>query len=215
MKPKRIILIRHGQSLGNLDKSIYAKLPDYKLPLTEKGKTQAELCGKTLRNITKKESCMFYVSPLWRTRETYKGILNSFDKKLILKIEEPRIREQEWGHLKSVEECNRIDKERDEFGPFYYRIPNGESAADVYDRVSDFCGTLHRDFKKSNFPNNCIIVTHGMTIRLFLMKWFHWIVEDFDNLKNPDNCDIIILERKENDKYKLISKLKKTGLNEN
>lgn len=209
MKPNRIILIRHGESIGNIDKSVYSRLPDYKLPLSKNGKIQAEDCGKNLKNITKNESCMFYVSPLWRTRETYQGIVNSFDKKSILNTEEPRIREQEWGHLKSVEECNRIDKERDEFGPFYYRIPNGESAADVFDRVSDFCGTLHRDFEKQDFPDNCIIVTHGMTIRLFLMKWFHWIVEDFDNLKNPDNCAIIILEKNENDKYELISKLKK------
>jgi len=215
MKPKRIILIRHGQSLGNIDKSIYSKLPDYKLPLTEEGKTQADNCGIKLKKTTKNEKCIFYVSPLWRTRETYQGIVKSFDKSLIDTIEEPRIREQEWGHLKSKKECKRIEKARDKFGPFYYRIPDGESAADVYDRVSDFCGTLHRDFEKIDFPDNCIVVTHGMTIRLFLMKWFHWIVEEFDNLENPDNCDIIILEKGENEKYKLISELKKRKSNGN
>lgn len=209
MKPKRIILIRHGQSEGNVDQRVYATTPDYKLPLTKKGFEQAESCGKNLKEITKEESCFFYVSPLWRTRDTYNEIIKSYNENLIEKREDPRIREQEWGHLKDEVECKRIDKERDEFGVFYYRIPDGESAADVYDRVSDFYGTLHRDFEKESFPENCIVVTHGMTIRLFLMKWFHWTVEDFHALKNPKNCAVIVLEKKGDGKYELITEIEK------
>ena len=209
MKPKRIILIRHGESLGNRDKSIYNELPDHRLPLTEKGKAQAENCGKALKDITKDETCFFYYSPLTRTRETLQEILKSFDQSPIVKREEPRIREQEWGHYRPVEKSIEIDKERDKYGTFYYRIPDGESAADVYDRVSDFFGTLHRDFKKCCFPENCILVTHGMTIRLFLMKWFHWDVDKFETLVNPINCAIIILERRENGKYVLTYELEK------
>ncbi len=29
MKPKRIILIRHGESEGNTDRNIYSQKPDY------------------------------------------------------------------------------------------------------------------------------------------------------------------------------------------
>ena len=42
MKPKRIILIRHGESEGNLDKGVYAQKPDYSLLLTELGHRQAQ-----------------------------------------------------------------------------------------------------------------------------------------------------------------------------
>ena len=70
MKPKRIILIRHGESEGNINEGIYAIKPDYQLRLTEKGFEQAENCGKQLKEITKDENCFFYVSPLWRTRDT-------------------------------------------------------------------------------------------------------------------------------------------------
>ncbi len=209
MKPKRIILIRHGESIGNVDKSVYAEIPDYKLTLTTLGRQQAEGCGAYLKSITKDESCFFYVSPLWRTRETYMQVLKSFSDVLIDKREEPRIREQEWGHLKNINECIAIETERDNYGTFYYRIPDGESAADVYDRVSDFCGTLHRDFEKIDFPDNCIIISHGMTIRLFLMKWFHWTVEEFEKLKNPENCCVIVLLKDGDNKYELNSELKK------
>ncbi len=209
MKPKRIILVRHGESAGNVDRGVYERIPDYKIPLTQRGREQAYACGLELKAITGNESCFFYVSPLWRTRETFAQIQRNYDGVPQQVREEPRIREQEWGHLKNLAECMRIDQERDHYGTFYYRIPDGESAADVYDRVSDFFGTLHRDFEKPDFPENCVIVTHGMTIRLFLMKWFHWSVEYFEMLRNPKNCAVFVLERNEAGKYMLLTEPEK------
>ena len=40
-QPKRIILIRHAESIGNIDSSVYAHIPDNKLDITEGGKQQA------------------------------------------------------------------------------------------------------------------------------------------------------------------------------
>ena len=34
--PKRIILLRHGESLGNIDDTAYANIPDWKIPLTRR-----------------------------------------------------------------------------------------------------------------------------------------------------------------------------------
>lgn len=207
MKPQRIFLVRHGQSQGNVDTSMYSHTPDYKLELTEIGMNQAIEAGKELKHLIGSESVKFYISPLWRTRSTFKGILQSFKKNEFEYIEDPRIREQEWGHLKSVEESARVNKERDDYGTFYYRIPDGESGADVYDRVAAFMETLHRDFKKADCPNNIVIVTHGLAIRLFLMKWFHWTVEEFSQMKNPYNCQIFELEKNDRDKYTLLTKV--------
>jgi broad specificity phosphatase PhoE len=211
MKPKRIILIRHGESQGNVDDSIYNIKPDYTLELTESGKCQAKNAGKELKEIVGNESLFFYVSPLWRTRETFENIAQSFHNSQYQYREEPRLREQEWGHLRSVEESEKINQERDEYGTFYYRIPDGESAADVYDRVSDFFGTLYRDFEKADFPENVCVVTHGMTMRLFLMRWFHWTVEKFEGLGNPHNCQLLILEKNVHNKYELTTPLKTTS----
>ena len=77
----------------------------------------------------------------------------------------------------------------------------------MYDRVSIFLETLHRDFRKSDYPENVLIVTHGVTLRLFLMRWFHWSVEEFELLRNPLNCQIVIMQKDSNDKYNLISEL--------
>lgn len=167
MKPKRIILIRHGESEGNVNKRIYNQKPDYALLLTDKGKQLAAAAGILVKELVNDEKIKFYVSPLFRTRQTFNQISKHFPETQYEWREEPRLREQEWGHLRTVEECIEIEKLRDDYGTFYFRIPDGESAADVYDRVSDFFNTLYRDFEKKDYPDNAIMITHGMGIRLF------------------------------------------------
>ena len=209
MKPNKIILIRHAESEGNADRKIYSSKPDYKLALSEKGKLEAQKAGKNLKEIIHNSSIQVYCSPFYRTRETWNIIKEELNSNSINYKEDPRIREQEWGHFRSFELNEEIVKERDEFGLFYFRIPDGESGADVYDRVSDFVGSMFRNFQKKDFAEIVVLVTHGMTLRIFLMKWFYWTVEEFENLKNPKNCEIIILEKNKNDKYQLISELEK------
>lgn len=36
-RPKRIVLVRHGESQGNVDDAIYETVPDHALSLTPKG----------------------------------------------------------------------------------------------------------------------------------------------------------------------------------
>jgi broad specificity phosphatase PhoE len=209
MKPHRIILIRHGESQGNHNREIYATIPDYALELTEKGKEQASSAGRKLKQMIGDESVFFYISPLWRTRMTFEEIAHEFDQDQFRYREEPRIREQEWGHLRNLDDNEVIDEARNTFGSFYYRIPEGESAADVYDRISDFFGTLHRDFEKDHFPQNVIIVTHGMTLRLFLMRWYHWTIEEFDEYANLQNGEFVVMEKKDDNKYHLMTEMRK------
>jgi broad specificity phosphatase PhoE len=213
MKPNRIILIRHGESEGNLDRNTYAEKQDYKLLLTPLGEEQADEAGKKLKSIIGHERILFYLSPLWRTRMTFEHVAKHFDKEQYRWKEDPRLREQEWGHFRDLKANIQIDDERNKFGTFYYRIKDGESCADVYDRVSDFMHSLYRDFEKHYFPENAVIVTHGMTLRLFLMRWFHWTVEEFETLRNPKNAEIIVMELEpQNGKYKLITELKRKNI---
>jgi len=209
MKPKKIILIRHGESEGNQDTSLYETIPDYALKLTQQGISQARQAGREIKPLIGDESTYVYLSPFIRTRETFEHIRESIGENIIKANEDPRIREQDWGHLRHPDDNKEIMKTRDEFSTFYYRIPDGESGADVYDRVSTFLDTLHRDFEKHNFPENVLIVSHGLTIRLFLMRWFHWNVEEFESLHNPKNCQIIIMEKQIDNHYTLLSELSK------
>lgn len=59
----------------------------------------------------------------------------------------------------------------------------------MYDRLSVFEDHLTRDMIMGRFQNcNLILVTHGLTLRIFLMRWFHWGVEEFLEVFNPKNC---------------------------
>lgn len=124
--------------------------------------------------------------------------------------EEPRLREQDFGNFQpDSKEMTRMWHERAEYGHFFYRIPNGESAADAYDRVSGFNETLWRSFGEQDFASVCVLVTHGLMTRVFLMKWYHWSVEYFEDLRNINHCEFIVMQMNpENGKYVLKNQLR-------
>jgi broad specificity phosphatase PhoE len=187
MRPHRIILIRHAETEANVDGRLYAIKPDHAMELTVRGHEQAGHAGESLRATLDDERTRVYLSPYVRTRQTLAGLALG---DLVDRVyEEPRLREQEWGNFQDNDLIAKARQERDEFGHFYYRFPHGESGADVYDRVSTFLETLYRDFEKSDYPDNVLLVTHGLTMRLFCMRWFHWSVEFFESLNNPDYCE--------------------------
>jgi broad specificity phosphatase PhoE len=205
MKPDRIILGRHGQSEGNVDKKLLATKPDYALELTPLGWRQGDAMGAELLRMLGHETVFWYNSTYFRTRQTFIAARRHFPTPY-RKYEDPRLREQEWtGKLRNAPDYNESEVElaRDQYGHFYYRLP-GESCADVFDRVGDSMITLHRDFKKSNFPKNAVIICHGMTMRVYLMRWFHLPVEQFEQLANPSNCGMYVLAlNKKTGKYEL------------
>ncbi|KAJ0494838.1 putative phosphoserine phosphatase [Helianthus annuus] len=210
--PKRIILVRHGESAGNLDGSAYATTPDYKIPLTEAGIQQAKEAGKKIRDVISesgKWKACFYVSPYERTRSTLREIGRSFPRKRVIGVkEECRIREQDFGNFQITERMKIIKETREKFGRFFYRFPEGESAADVFDRVSSFLESLWRDIdtRLHHDPSddlNIIIVSHGLASRVFLMKWFKWTVEQFEYLNNLNNCEFRVMQLGDSGEYSL------------
>lgn len=194
MKPHRIILIRHGESCANTDESMFASQPDYTIELTEKGLEQARTAGRKLKELVGNETCYFYVSPFWRTRSTFEQVAAALPRHQFIYSEEPRLREQEWGYLRTYSELIRLKEDRKKYGIFYYRFPGGEAGTDVYDRINDLLGSLHRDFLSDDYPQNCVLITHSLAIRLFVMRWFHLTVEEFEQMQSPANGELVVLE---------------------
>lgn len=77
-------------------------------------------------------------------------------------------------------------------GRFYYRHTGGESPADCYDRTWAFLESMMRSVSR-NPVRNIVIVTHGMTIRCFVMRFLHLSVEQFESMENPLNGSIVTL----------------------
>lgn len=207
MKPKQIILVRHGESTGNTDPMQYNSVPDYKLPLTHNGWMQAYSAGREIKELIGNESLHVYLSPWTRARETFMAIKEAVEPNIIKTYEDPRIREQDWGHYRHPDDALKMMDIRNEYGTFFYRMDDGESCADVFDRISTFFETMFRDFERPDYANNTLIVTHGMTLRVILMRWFHWTYEEFEDVRNPKNCQIVIMEQNQQGKYALITPL--------
>ena len=205
-RAERIILVRHGQSAGNIDESTYVSTADWRIPLTEQGHQQAKNAGAIIADLLGEDGRIFtYVSPYERTRQTLKGIMSELPTNQVAGVrEEPRIAEQQFGNFQNVEQVQIAKKERTKFGRFFYRFPNGEAGFDVYSRVTSFISTIMRDSnqlraEEANFDKiNICIVTHGLTLRLFLMRWFQYSVSEFEESFNPDNGSVVVLLRKTN-----------------
>lgn len=220
-KPRMIMLIRHAQSEGNKNREIHQTIPDHRVKLTPEGHRQAHEAGSKLRALLRPDDTIhFFTSPYRRTRETTEGILQSltsdspspspFPRHTIKVYEEPRLREQDFGNFQPCSaEMERMWLERADYGHFFYRIPNGESAADAYDRISGFNESLWRLFGENDFASVCVLVTHGLMTRVFLMKWYHWSVEYFEDLRNINHCEFVIMKLNEdNGKYVLQNQLR-------
>ncbi|KAI4326917.1 hypothetical protein L6164_019435 [Bauhinia variegata] len=217
-RPRRIILVRHGESEGNVDESIYTRVADPKIGLTNKGKAQAEETGKKMKDMIEKNSShdwklYFYVSPYRRALQTLQCLARPFQRSHIAGLrEEPRLREQDFGNFQNREKM-RVEKTmRSLYGRFFYRFPDGESAADVYDRITGFRETLRTDINigrfqppaEQNTEMNLVIVSHGLTLRVFLMRWYKWTVHQFEGLHNMGNGNMLVMERGFGGRYSLL-----------
>jgi len=214
--PSKLIMVRHGQSEGNVDEELYSKIPDNAMRLTKLGWEMARMAGKALREqLPEGETIHFVVSPYTRTVETFHGLASAWcdpqefnhitnrNKRLkawysrlmesgLTWHEDPRIREQDFGNYQDPNIIKKAKRERYKFGTFYYRFPHGESASDVFDRVSTFLDSLWRSFE-SGRAQNYVLVTHGISIRVFLARYFRYSIDQFNLLANPQNCEMIIL----------------------
>ncbi len=200
-RPRRIVLLRHGESLANLDGAVYEHTPDHAIALSPTGTEQSRKAGVTLRETFGEGDVQVYVSPYVRAHQTLRGL--AIDDLVTRVSEEPRLREQDWANYQDSEDIARQKQLRDSYGHFFYRFTDGESGADVYDRVSSFLETLHRQFARHDYPENALLVTHGLTMRLFCMRWFHWTVEYFESLRNPGNAETRTLVLGSDGKYTL------------
>ncbi len=68
---------------------------------------------------------------------------------------------------------------------------------------------MWRDFRKDDFPDNVGIFSHGLAIRVLLMRWFHWPYEEYEKLRNPKNGAIITMELDSTGRYVLKTHLEK------
>jgi broad specificity phosphatase PhoE len=196
-----IKLVRHGESEANTGKVSSLEVGDHAIPLSARGHEQARGVGRRLGRefVT---GALVYTSPYRRTRETLASILDGAgvprgegasgagagSAREPRVYEDPRLREVEHGY----DEVAPQEELRKRHGRFDYRFRGGESPADCYDRTSNFLESMMRQAERKS-ASRVLIVTHGLLIRCFVMRFLHLSVEEFDALANPHNCAIVTL----------------------
>lgn len=196
--PETIIMVRHGESEGNADTTLYRTKPDNLIELTDQGIEQALAAGERIRKIIGPDARVhLYVSPFVRTRQTAAYLRKAINSNIVMTDLDSRIREQEFGNLQGDEHLQQ--REDQEFvGRYFYRFPTGESGADVFDRATNWWDNtipvinMQRGIKS---VDTVIVVSHGLTMRFILMHLNHWSVSTFHSVWNANNCDIYVLKK--------------------
>jgi 2,3-bisphosphoglycerate-dependent phosphoglycerate mutase len=197
----RVLLIRHGESEGNLNKAVYFEKPDHAIDLSDRGREQAVQCGRLLRERLDFTPQRFWVSPYARTRQTLAGILQSYPGADVR--ESVHLVEQQFGLFDGYPEEDlpktfpvehaHYQKAEDFEGRFWARMPLGESRFDVCQRVHQFFGSVQRDNDRHGI-RDIAVVSHGVTIRAFIMMWCHKPWEWLENEPNPKNCSAQLID---------------------
>lgn len=190
-----IKLVRHGQSEANAGIVNSTAIGDANVKCTTIGLQTAQDAGKFIGHKFLLQS-LLYCSPYLRCKQTLHAIIdgsNAISHGNIPRIfEDPRLRESEFGYNKEEEDIASEKSIRNQHGMFYYRYHGGESPADVYDRISTFLETMMRQIVRKR-TKSVLVVSHGITIRCFAMRFMHLTVEQFNRIKNPSHCEILTI----------------------
>ena len=188
-----IKLVRHGESESNVGLVTAAQVGDHRVQLTENGKLQASQTGAQIGEAFIRNA-LLYRSPYQRTRQTMQHLLEGagVDPDSVRIFEDPRLREIDPGYA----DYEKQREKRRKYGWFYYRFKGGEAPTDCYDRICTFLESFRRQSERKG-AKSALIVSHGLTIRCFVMRYMHLSVEEFERLDNPHNCDVITIAPKD------------------
>jgi 2,3-bisphosphoglycerate-dependent phosphoglycerate mutase len=199
----KIYLVRHGESMGNINPQEYFKKLDCDIELTGKGNAQAAKSGhnildladypNTIKDYPSKEPIHFnmYFSSYKRAVQTANivhGVITGYEGYTVNEYREcPLLHERDWGSLRDIVESGK--KNNGHFN-FFYKPLGGESFSECYQRVVLFDMWLKSTTK---YEHN-IIVAHGEFNKLYLMHLLGWSVEEFEKWANPKNGEIFLVE---------------------
>ena len=176
--PKRLWLVRHGQSQGNVARDaaheaghalIDLDWRDVDVPLSALGHEQADATGRWFAALPEHDRPeILLASPYIRAKQTAESIckaggLAGGSKPTIL---DERLREREFGVFDGLttlgikQHYPKEAEHRAKMGKFYHRPPGGESWADVILRLRSALNTINLHYA----DRNVIVVAHQVVV---------------------------------------------------
>lgn len=208
MMPLNFVLVRHGESEGNLanrrsrrgDNSSYTQefrdRPESQWRLTKKGISEAKIAGEWVRKEIRPTFDRYYVSEFFRAFETAYNL--GFPPDAIW-YPDYYLRERSWGEMGVMTQDEREEKfaahlRQREVDSLFWTPPNGESLAQASLRTDRFLDTMHRECSKMSV----CVVCHGETMwtgRIRIERLAHDTFRRLYLSKSPHNqihnCQVI------------------------
>lgn len=195
--PNDLVLVRHGQSEGNVIQAAIKENRNIDIPsefrdrhtyewrLTNLGIEQAKDAGNWIRQNIGSEFDRYYSSNYLRALET-SAHLNLPNANWFISL---FIHERNWGIFDRYTHEERQKKfvkdfESKDINPFYWAPPRGESFAELCLRITHILNTLHRECSGQRI----ILVCHGEIIWAFRVILERITVEQYlelDKSKTP------------------------------
>ena len=160
-----LALIRHGQSLWNLENRFTGWVD---VPLTEQGRAEAKRAGELVKGI---KFDVAYTSVLSRANETLEIILGQIGRLPVIK--DPALNERHYGDLQGLNKADTAKKYGEEQVKLWRRSfdvppPNGESLELTAKRTLPFFErAIGGDLRQGK---NVLVVAHGNSNRSIVMK---------------------------------------------
>lgn len=182
-----LILIRHGETTGNVDGVWHGRLD---APLTERGQVQVAATARRVEEVARLRPLdALYVSPLGRARSTAEAIAAPLGLSLIVDEGLGEFDLGDWEGRSFVELRDQEDlwnqwKADPSFAP-----PNGESPVSFARRVV----ATFRRLAEQRSGQTLAVVTHGGVLSNLLAIWLGKAPGDWRRWE-PHNCAITILE---------------------
>jgi broad specificity phosphatase PhoE len=176
----KLILVRHGESAGNLER-IYALSP-HDQPLTELGYRQANEAAKRISQLFSPE--LVVTSAYLRASETARIIAGALG--LPLEIES-NLHEREIGaHRGRPYDSFLAEPDYDPQRPWAWKPQGGESYEDVQGRVGPILDRL----AAAHTRKDVVIVSHGGVMTAL----WAYVAGTWDGAYAPPNCGMVLIE---------------------
>lgn len=216
--PSELVLIRHGESVGNVADRVAREKKAHRLdldfrdpdtPLSEVGEEQASAVGRWAARLGDGERPRVVLSsPYARALQTARLAVAELGLRDCIDVDE-RLRERDLGVFDGMtgagirHEYPEEAKRRDEVGKFYYRPPGGESWTDVVARVRSVLTDIRAEYDEEKvwvFSHQAVI----MSFRFVLESLDEPTLLGIDRDTPMGNCSMTRYARSEKGALELV-----------
>ncbi|MFE3191610.1 histidine phosphatase family protein [Nocardia sp. NPDC059240] len=158
----KLILVRHGETEGNVGKILDTRLPG--LPLTERGVAQAKTFGASLTAPPRGLFC----SAALRARQTggYIEAATGVPLEVLENLQEVQLGDLEGLNTRAAHEEFQKVYHAWHFGDLELRVPGGESGEEVLARYIPALERIRDEYLADPEAGDVVLVSHGAAMRL-------------------------------------------------